>query len=945
MKNLAELFLAPKKYYSDKWSNYIEVYENIFKSKRDVAISILEIGVQNGGSLEVWANYFQRGLNFIGCDIDPKCEKLSFTDERIKVIIGDVNDEYVYSRIKSLNLGFDFIIDDGSHRSPDIIKSFFKYFDLLSEDGIYIVEDLHCSYWEEYQGGLYHPRSATSFFKSLIDVINQEHWRIDKSRKEFINYAERSFGVEISELSLQKIHSLEFHNSMCIVKKKNEAYNILLEKVPNTGLQVIVKNSNTRPGNPSQKDNFWSKLDSSPLEIYESHLHQIKHLESINQERAIQLQKFKEVQIQFEFLKLKLNTLNQIYTNLEDKNKSLEVEISNIKSSLNQVLTSRSWRLTACYRSCGALFKKIIYKIKYIFYKFKKIYLIITSKNIYEIDIFVNEIINNNNAINKLSIKYSISEKLLYKIIKFYKTTLFFFKYINRNLNYLNIRSDYFIEKTMNVIFGVFYKVNNEDINELNWHIKNMPIKPHFFIIHDNLKINLNQFYNEYTTIYSLNYNKTVKKLIKDHEEDIFIILLNGGESLANTALYEFASRLNSEPNLDLIYADSCYYFHNLKLFHDKKPPWSPDYLEARNYIGFPFCVRLNKNLTFNFNGRYDLLLKFTEERRSIEHIPKLLGFKALSTLFSRQENNEIKALFGRLKRTGRVNCSIEPHSKNKMEYIIQYPNTNSPLVSIVIPTAGKYYDNKFLNISMVENLVLDLRKKITYKNIEIIVSVNSDISGDILSFLKLKSCKIVKYIDKDFNLSRKINSAANYATGEFLIILNDDIQIISPNWIESMLGHFTKKHVGIVGAKLLYPNLRIQHAGVAHINGGPFHFHRFKSRNAYSKQKFSATGTRNHVAVTGACLMIRREIFLQVGGYGENLKTNFNDVDLCLKVSKIRLTTVYCPQAELIHYESKSDLRSSPNDLINYRKYWADQIILDQYYYRRIYLKDGHEI
>jgi hypothetical protein len=149
---------------SDKWQSYLDVYSEVFRPYRDRPVRILEIGVQNGGSLEIWRRFFPRAQIVIGCDIDPKCAALTYDDPTIQVVIGDANAASVMAQIKSLSDSFDIIIDDGSHLSSDIVKSFALYFPKLATGGVYAVEDLHCSYWMPFEGGCKRPFPA---FRSL----------------------------------------------------------------------------------------------------------------------------------------------------------------------------------------------------------------------------------------------------------------------------------------------------------------------------------------------------------------------------------------------------------------------------------------------------------------------------------------------------------------------------------------------------------------------------------------------------------------------------------------------------------------------------------------------------------------------------------------------------------------------------------------------------------
>jgi cephalosporin hydroxylase len=169
-KTLEEIYAEHRGKVSDKWSAYLTEYDRIFQEYREKPVKLLEIGVQNGGSLEAWSRYFPNALKIVGCDIDPKCASLGYEDPRIAVVIGDANSDDAQAAILEHAPALDIIIDDGSHRSSDVIKSFARYFPYLTNGGVYAVEDLHCSYWKEFQGGLYDPFSSVTFFKRLADT-------------------------------------------------------------------------------------------------------------------------------------------------------------------------------------------------------------------------------------------------------------------------------------------------------------------------------------------------------------------------------------------------------------------------------------------------------------------------------------------------------------------------------------------------------------------------------------------------------------------------------------------------------------------------------------------------------------------------------------------------------------------------------------------------------
>lgn len=267
---------------SDKWSLYLSIYDRILNEIKTKAINILEIGVQNGGSAEIWVKYFSNIKQYVGCDINKKCSELKFDNHKIKVIIGNANKEKTKKEILKECPEFDIIIDDGSHESGDIIKNFVNYFPCLSINGVYIIEDLHCSYWQEFNGGLFHPYSSINFFKLLIDVINYEHWGVSKKRSDILRGYCYKYDFEIMEEFLEKIHSVEFVNSMCIIKKSSKTNNLLGLRLISGQEEYIVPGHieiRNEKSIVNQRENCWSQSEYTPYEELPMRLEELDILE------------------------------------------------------------------------------------------------------------------------------------------------------------------------------------------------------------------------------------------------------------------------------------------------------------------------------------------------------------------------------------------------------------------------------------------------------------------------------------------------------------------------------------------------------------------------------------------------------------------------------------------------------------------------------------------
>jgi len=252
---------------SDKWAIYLDAYQEALSEFRDKPIRLLEIGVQNGGSLEIWQKFFPKAELVLGCDVDTACAELKFDDNKIAIVIGDADTQEAEQQILSHTGELDIIIDDGSHSSSSVIGSFARYFPRLAEGGIYIAEDMHCSYWERFGGGLYDPFSSVSFFKRLVDVINIEHWGIARSRADALASFALKFGITFDAEAFASIHSVEFRNSLCIVRKRDPEENTLGRRcIAGSDAPVnpdILSAHGKLTSAPDQTGNPWSPISTT----------------------------------------------------------------------------------------------------------------------------------------------------------------------------------------------------------------------------------------------------------------------------------------------------------------------------------------------------------------------------------------------------------------------------------------------------------------------------------------------------------------------------------------------------------------------------------------------------------------------------------------------------------------------------------------------------------
>lgn len=247
IKTIREIHTSKTGKVSDKWDSYLDYYDEEFAKIRDHEITMLEIGVQNGGSLETWSQYFHAGKKFIGCDIDQNCSKLSYNDPRVNIVIGDVNTQDTFQKITALSQSFDVIIDDGSHQSIDILNGFINYFQFVKPGGNYIIEDAHCLYMKSFGGGILNEHSAQYFFKKLTDIVSFQWWETDCSLNAYLQTFFPN-GVIPSFIAEGWIDSITFRNSIITIRKSLHAsHNKLGNRIISGGDTLVQDWGGTRP--------------------------------------------------------------------------------------------------------------------------------------------------------------------------------------------------------------------------------------------------------------------------------------------------------------------------------------------------------------------------------------------------------------------------------------------------------------------------------------------------------------------------------------------------------------------------------------------------------------------------------------------------------------------------------------------------------------------------
>jgi len=400
----------------------------------------------------------------------------------------------------------------------------------------------------------------------------------------------------------------------------------------------------------------------------------------------------------------------------------------------------------------------------------------------------------------------------------------------------------------------------------------------------------------------------TLNQLLEVAQGDFFLCM-TPGDLLMQDGLYHWVNHMQEARDTQILYADEdkmnrkghC----SIPFF---KPDWSPDTLLSYNYLGkavllHTMLVKESGGFRKEFDGEemYDLYLRATERTNKIQHFNNILYRQKIRPY--RSDRRMIAQILAEtLARRNESGDILLDNEKNITIAEIRYQIREYKKVSILIPTK----DNTFL-ISQCIRSIFELS---TYPDFEVIVIDNNSREKEFFEYMA--DCE-KKYAGRfsclrhevPFNFSEINNFAASHAKGEYLVLLNNDTKLITPQWLECMVAQAQRNQTGVVGVKLLFPDDSIQHAGIGFDEHQlPFHVFAEESKDMASPQ---VNITSNFAALTAACIMVRKELYERAGGLDKALAVEFNDIDLCLRIKKMGYYNLYLPYVELYHYESLS--------------------------------------
>lgn len=418
-----------------------------------------------------------------------------------------------------------------------------------------------------------------------------------------------------------------------------------------------------------------------------------------------------------------------------------------------------------------------------------------------------------------------------------------------------------------------------------------------------------------------------------------YLLLLDQDDELTEDALAEIALYINNHQDVDIVYSDD----DKIDTLGNKfapqfKPDWSPELLLSFMYFSHVLVIRRSLfnevgGMRRGFEGSqdYDLVLRATEKTSNIGHISKILyhwrvlpnstASSGAAKPFSIEAGR--KAVADAIRRRG-INAAVDQVEWAKKIfcgiYEVVFPN-NGPNVTIIIPTKN--------NKKVLERCLNSLYKT-SYLNFDILLVDNESDDKETINYIKNVSHRVLNLGNKDktFNFSYLMNEAVKRVESEYILFLNDDTEVISENWLSQMIGYFQIAGVGAVGAKLLFPDKRIQHAGIIHGLHHGLPGHAFKLIPSWNNGYMSfASVTRNYSAVTGACLLTKKSVFQEVDGFDEhNFGVAYGDVDYCYKLRDLGYRIVFSASSLLYHHEGFTrGFIDNPKELANFRRKYVD--------------------
>ena len=983
---------------SDKWNSYFELYDELLFLFRDGPVRILEIGVQNGGSLEVWSKLFPNAERIVGCEIEIAAAELTFDDDRIAVVVGDATAPETAADIGALCDGYDIVIDDGSHRSDHIIGAFSRYFPMIRDGGVFIAEDLHCSYREAFQGGIEAPFSSVNFFKRLADLVNMEHWGANLGAERALEYFSETHGVRFDAEALSRVREVRFRNSICAVFKgsnsigQRQVVGREARVQPNIdshldGMDFVPSNETANPFGPGaprlESAAAAYPLLTSRIEELESRLaksatlhaeavaraatvaetvHEVSHRLKMARRRPYQL-----VRARLEHDALR--RLARLPLLPERMSERLARSASKRDPRRNDVGVKES----------GVRPPEVLCQHRGV------LWTLAFHRSGKPRGWFRSVVLSPHGTVRPFARRafYRKNGNLRPDLARFSSRNPHYFRQIVPVPEFQVTASGGAGADPADVARSIFERQQAElTPDRVKAAMLALARKPLISVVMPVYKTPVEwlqraveslqeQFYSNWELCVVDDYSPTgdQRQLLRemaysdprirlevmpsnggisaasnralDMAKGEFIALLDHDDEITPDALLRMVEAINVSPEADFLYSDECKIDDTptRELFHFVlKPDWSPEILLNSMITGHLTLYRTGLvreiggfRSAYDFSQDYDLALRMSEVARQIVHVERILYLwraiegSAASGGKDYARATNIAALADALERRGIQARASAENQANRVYVAI--PEQNSR-VSIVIPSDSAPNLRRALDA---------IRERTVYGNYEVRVVCNSHVAVELeREYRDWPAVRFVHY-DKPYNFSDKCNAGAQAAAGDIVVFYNDDVFPIGSDWIERLIEYLWVPGVGATSPQLIYEDGTIQYAGM--ISGTPgmagTAFHHVPHGQVDSFLSMNRL-VRNVSILSGACCAMRRDLFLQIGGFDpENTPDGHSDLDLSFKVRSAGLRCVYTPYSLLTHVGNHSwnpEDRESKADIFCLKR-WGRYVSGDPYF------------
>lgn len=908
---------------SDKWSVYLDAYETLLAELAQQPACVLEIGIQNGGSLEIMARLLPQAQRIVGCDINPLCEGLKYEDSRIAVIVGDAVSDEVQARVRAECPSFDLVIDDGSHNSQDIVRAFARYFPMVRDGGAFVAEDLHCSYWAAFDGGLFHPQSSLAFFRALVDVINHEHWGVPGNRRRLLAAFEATYDVEFDEAVLAQIHSVEFVNSLCIVRKAAASVNELGSRVIAGSVALVDpagmanRLAGTRVDVPDQRANPHSQSSID------------QQLADALRERDAEFRLHAHTQARLRQSNDRADRLAEGLRAESRRATELEQRCVDQVNTINALQQSTSWQLTAPVRWLGqrwsriqlaaALVPVVWRRVEDIPRVARRVSHILRTSGLSGVWRVMRQLEAEERAhaqdradggsysrwIQRFDVLTDADRLVMAERIAGWAKQ----PVISIIMPTYNGHPDWLIQAVASVQAQLYERWELCIADDASSDLAGFKTLQRLADSDSRIKL-MQRPQNGHISAAS---NSALEMASGE-----WIVLMDHDDLLSEHALFWVVDAINRHPEARMIYSDEDKVDEAGQRFDPYfKSDWNIDLFRSHNMFSHlgafeTALVRSVGGFRTGLEGSqdYDLVLRCSERvaPEQIRHIPRVLYHWRVHAQ-STASSSDVKpyaqiagerALNEHLARLGVDGGSTYIGHGYRTHY--RLPEA-PPHVTVVIPTRNA--------MQMVRQCIESLVSMTDYAAYDVILVDNGSDESDALAYfdqLAQDPKFTVLRHDAPFNYSELNNLAVAQARGDIICLLNNDIEITSAGWLAEMVSVVLQPGVGAVGARLWYPDGTLQHAGVVlGIGGVAAHPHKKLAKGELGYFGRAAL-LQSFSAVTAACMVVSKANYVRIGGLDAvNLAVAFNDVDFCLRLREAGLRNVWTPYAELIHHESVS--------------------------------------